>query len=240
MNLSLAVGYADEALRSEAEALASALMLPIDNHALPRLFVTHERLVLQVKGFAPLFADFNSRALMRRKEAGKAQGLIKACRPRPGLRIVDATAGWGRDAALMASFGADVMMLERQPVMAALLADALKHVLPTAHPALHLSLVSADAVSYFQALPADDYPDVIYIDPMHPARNKSALVKKDMQVLQQLIGTDLDAFTLLEQARRVARQHVVVKWPQHLEPLFPPNYSIQGKTVRFDCYTPVL
>ncbi len=236
MNISLAVGFVEEALRPAAEALAIALNLPVDNQFLPRLSVTSEQLVLLVKGFAPLFADFNSRTLLRRREAGKAQGIIKACRPRPGLRIVDATAGWGRDAALLASFGAEVVMIERQPVMAALLADALKRLDSTAGVALNLSLVSADAVSYLQSLEPADYPDVIYIDPMHPARQKSALVKKDMQILQQLIGADLDALTLLQQALQVARQRVIVKWPQLLPPLLPPSHSIQGKTVRFDSY----
>ena len=236
MNISLTVGFAEESLRSEAEALASTLNLPVDNQFMPRLSVTSERLIVQVKGFSPLFADFNSRTLLRRREAGKAQGLIKACRPRPGLRIVDATAGWGRDAALLASFGAEVIMVERQPVMAALLADALKHLDATVGVALNLSLVSADAVSYLQSLAPADYPDVIYIDPMHPARQKSALVKKDMQVLQQLIGADLDALALLQQALRFARQRVIVKWPQQLPPLLPTSHSIQGKTVRFDSY----
>lgn len=240
MNIPFSVGYAEESLRDQAEILAGSLNVPVDNEVLPRLIITRERLVLQVEGFSPLFADFNSQTLQRRREAGKSQGLIKACRPRPGLRIVDATAGWGRDAALLASFGAEVVMVERQPVMAALLVDALKHLEPTASLALRLSVVSADAISYLKSLDPANYPDVIYIDPMHPVRQKSALVKKDMQVLQQLIGADHDALALLQQARQVARQHVIVKWPQTLSSLLLPSDSINGKTVRFDRYVSLL
>ncbi len=228
-----AVGFDDETLQSSAEALASRLHLPIDQQRFPRLSVTADKLVLLVQGYAPLYADFNSKTVQRRREAGKTQGLIRACRPQTGLRILDATAGWGRDAALLASFGADVVMLERQPVMAALLADGLVRM---QNSNLKLSLICADAVDYLQCLAMTDRPDVIYIDPMHPVRQKSALVKKDMQILQQLIGADDDAPILLQHALCTARQRVVIKWPQRLPPLLSPNHSIQGKTVRFDVY----
>lgn len=236
MNLSLSVGFQEDAQRPQAEALAHRLNLPIDNLSFPRLSVTSDKVVLLITGFSPLFVDFNSQALSRRKDAGKTQGLIRACRPQPGLRIIDATAGWGRDAALLAAFGADVMMIERQPAMAALLADGLERLNQQSSSPLKLSLVCANAVSYLQSLSPYDYPDVIYLDPMHPVRQKSALVKKDMQALQQLIGADDDVLIVLQQAMQCARQRVVVKWPQSLPPLLAPHHTIQGKTVRFDIY----
>ena len=233
------VGFDDEALQDRALALANDLNLPLDRLHLPRLEVTHDKLVLLVQGYAPLFADFNSSALLHRRQAGKSQGLVRACRPKAGLRIIDATAGWGKDAAILASFGAEVIMLERQPLMHSLLADALSRLSNlTSSGGLNLSLVNVDAQNYLKQLNPQDFPDVIYIDPMHPSRQKSALVKKEMQVLQQLIGTDDDVPALLQQAIRSVRQHVVMKWPQRLPALFTPNYSIQGKTVRFDVYTP--
>lgn len=233
----ISVGFTEASLREDAEALANKLHVLIDHHHLPRLSLTPERLVLLVKGYLPLFADFHSAALRRRQAAGKSQGLIKACRPEPGLRIVDATAGWGRDASLLASFGATVVMIERHPVMAVLLEDALQRLNPITDPlATRLSLVATDTLSYLQSLTPEAYPDIIYMDPMHPERQKSALVKKDMQVLQQFIGADLDALDLLQQAMSYARQKVIIKWPQHLAPLLAPSYQIEGKTVRFDCY----
>lgn len=236
MSRVISVGFSEERGRSDAEVLAKQLGLALDNHAYPRLSVMPDRLALLLKGCEPLSANFNSHGLSRRREAGKSQGLIRACKPQLGLSILDVTAGWGRDAAILASFGASVTMVERHPVMHALLFDAL-HRLQLTESRLVLSLVHANACDYLDQLAPSDYPDVIYIDPMHPTRQKSALVKKDMQVLQQLIGADEDADALLQKALHIARLRVVLKWPQRLPPLFPPNHSIEGKTVRFDVYT---
>lgn len=231
-----AVGFDDDTLYEQAKTLAQQLNLLVDNHALPRLSVTVDKLVLLVERFSPLFVDFSSSIWQKRRAEGKKQGLVRACKPAPGVRILDATAGWGRDAAVLASFGADVLMLERQPVMAALLADGLRRLNSQSKA---LSLKQADAKHYLQTLSAVDHPDVIYIDPMHPSRHKSALVKKDMQALQQFVGADNDAEDLIQLAITHARQRVVVKWPQRLAPLLPPNSSISGKTIRFDIYIPM-
>jgi len=77
---------------------------------------------------------------------------------------------------------------------------------------------------------------VIYLDPMHPARNKRAKVKKDLYALQALLGPDDDALSLLEIAQTRTRRRVVVKWPARLSALLKPDYAISGKTVRFDVY----
>lgn len=231
-----AIGFETDDLKARAITLAEALDLVVDNEVFPRLCLTAERLVLLMRHFSPLFVDFNSKAWQKRRDAGKKQGLVRACKPAKGVRILDATAGWGRDAAVLASFGATVVMLEREPVMAALLNDALErfHAHPMAN--LDLSLLSMDAKRYLQSLLVLDYPDVIYIDPMHPLRTKSALVKKDMQALQKLVGVDEDAYELITLARTRVRERVVVKWPQHLPSLLPPSASIHGKTVRFDLF----
>lgn len=228
------IGFDSPALEQDAQLLASRMMLNIDNTVLPRLQLTQDKLVLLTSGFSPLFADFNRSTIKKRHDAGKKQGLIRACKPSKEVRILDATAGWGRDASILASFGADVLMLERNPIMAALLEDALQRVSP--NHALKLSLKGMDAMLYLDALKPEDYPDIIYIDPMHPARQKSALVKKDMQVMQQLIGPDEDAQALIKCAISKTRQRVVVKWPQRLQALLQPNTCIEGKTVRFDIY----
>ncbi|WBV72116.1 class I SAM-dependent methyltransferase [Legionella pneumophila] len=144
----------------------------------------------------------------------------------------------GKDAAILATFGADVLMLERHPVMAALLTDALSRRNEADIQKMCLSLIASDAISFLHSLQEKDYPDIIYIDPMHPERNKSALVKKEMQVLQQLIGTDHDAMELIELSLSHVKSRVVVKWPQKVKPLLPPDASIDGKTVRFDIYMP--
>ena len=129
-------------------------------------------------------------------------------------------------------------MLERQAVMAALVMDGLERQDEHSRQMLSLEIVFSDAVDYLQSLEACSKPDVIYMDPMHPKRKKSAKVKKDLQILQVLFGTDSDALSLLDAALHSACQRVVVKWPQKQPALIKPSYSIMGKTIRFDVYTP--
>lgn len=240
MNLINSVGYEHEALRSQAEILAARLNYLLDKEASSCLFVTQERLTLKIANFSLLYADFSSASWSKRKAEGKKQGLVRACKPAQGIKIIDATAGWGRDAAILASFGAEILMLERHPIMATLLADALTHRDTIDLQQMQLSLKETDAYSYLSNLNPGEYPDIIYIDPMHPERNKSALVKKDMQVLQQMIGADEDALGLIRLAVTRVKQRVVVKWPQKTKSLVPAAFSIEGKTVRFDIYTPKL
>lgn len=241
------IGYEIEQLKPKAERLAQTLALRVDNHVLPRLCVTLDKLELLIEGCSPLFVDFSFKRWQKRHHAGKKQGLVRACKPRHGLRILDATAGWGRDAVILASFGATVLMLERHLIMAALLADglsryysAINYPSDLSHSRLDMSLLQMDTKDYLQRLKPIDYPDVIYIDPMHPLRQKSALVKKDLQALQQLIGEDQDAKELLDLALTRSLNRVVVKWPQQLVSLQQPDLFIQGKTVRFDIYLSTL
>ncbi|KTC71628.1 SAM-dependent methyltransferase [Legionella birminghamensis] len=234
----LSIACEDESLQLRANELANSLQLPLDSKAKNQLLLTENGLSLRISPFMPQQANFEYAYWQSRKNEGKKQGIVRACKPGPSVRIIDATAGWGRDAAVLASFGASVLMLERNPVIAALLQDALLRQDELSREALNLSLKQVDAISYLNQIEVDEYPDVIYIDPMHPARQKSALVKKDLQVLQQLIGTDYDAMALLQTAQKRVRSKVVVKWPQLLAPLSTPNFSIPGKTIRFDVYLP--
>ncbi|WP_131780174.1 class I SAM-dependent methyltransferase [Legionella bozemanae] len=235
LNIS-AVGYEHEDLHDKAKAIAKQLNFILDKNANLCLFVTEDKLSLKIPGFSPISAEFSAAFWSKRKSEGKKQGLVRACKPSPGLKIIDATAGWGRDSAILASFGAEVLMFERHPVMASLLSDALIRRNELEQHPLHLILHAEDAYSYLSFLAEQDYPDVIYIDPMHPERSKSALVKKEMQALQQIIGADEDALELIQLAITRTKQKVVVKWPQKIKPLLPENAAIEGKTVRFDIY----
>jgi 16S rRNA (guanine1516-N2)-methyltransferase len=238
MNAINAIGYENEEVLEQAQSLAETLQYRLDKDANPCLYVGIDKLALKIPGFSLLSADFSISTWLKRKSEGKKQGLVRACKPGPGIKIIDATAGWGRDAAVLASFGAEVLMLERHPVMAYLLEDALLHRAEQDKKQLQLSLVPSDAHSFLCNLDPDAYPDVIYIDPMHPERNKSALVKKDMQALQQMIGADQDALELIKMAMTRVKQRVVVKWPQKVNALLRADASIEGKTVRFDIYKP--
>ena len=193
-----------------------------------------EGLALCIKGCSPIIVDFEAVVAKRCKQGVKKPGILKACKPKPGLKILDATAGFGRDAAVLASGGAEVFMCEREAVLQALLDDGLKRLSTTS--ALKLGLIPEDAEHYLTSLKPEDYPDVIYLDPMHPARSKSARVKKDLHALQVLLGSDDRVMSLLTCAKAHAKLRVVVKWPAKCEALLKPNYVIAGKTVRFDVY----
>ncbi len=164
---------------------------------------------------SPLLVDFlddslNYRRLRstRNNEAiAKAVGL----KHDKTLRVIDATAGLGRDAFILGSLGAQVTLLERSPIIAALLQDGLARA--QGHLAFSMKLIKMDAISFLQACSSHDAPDVIYLDPMFPPRPKSAAVKKDIRMLQLLLGVDEDEEILLEAALKCAKSRVVVKRP---------------------------
>lgn len=189
----------------------------------------------------PLCVDFLAgKALHRRQFGGgrgqliaKAVGLKKQAQP----TVLDVTAGFGQDAFVLASLGCQVLMLERSDVMAALLQDGLDRLYAADEMSTQqLSLLHADAAEYLQQLDAS--PDVIYMDPMYPDTKNTALAKKEMQVLRDLVGDDVDAKALCLQALEKARNRVVVKRPRHGDPLIPraPDVVFKGQSSRFDVY----
>lgn len=230
---------------TEVDALAAALGFPVTTEAALLLYRTDERLELRETApgaSGPIYADFVAgRADFRRKYGGgRGQPLARAV----GLRgdklptLIDATAGLGRDAFVLASLGAEVTLLERSPVIGALLTDALRraHADPEVAPiAARMTLHVGEAKDYLASLVT--HPDVIYLDPMYPHNHKNALPKKEMRLFREFIGGDEDALAVLEVARQVAQKRVVVKRPAGAAPLgSKPDGSIPGKTTRFDLY----
>jgi 16S rRNA (guanine1516-N2)-methyltransferase len=191
--------------------------------------------------------DFLSTALAYRKAKGGGRNelLAKAIgiKGNSEYSVIDATAGLGSDAFVMASVGCKVCMLERSPLVSALLQDALirlKEEQVDSWLTPLLSLVRGDAVALLNQWSSLGHPppDAIYLDPMFPHRKKSALVKKEMQALQNLLGVDPDADNLLEPARQLAQKRVVVKRPASAPFLAEskPNLSMSSKKHRFDIY----
>jgi 16S rRNA (guanine1516-N2)-methyltransferase len=173
---------------------------------------------------------------------GRGQAIAKAAGFSAGRipTIVDATAGLGRDAFLLASLGATVTLIERSAQMHALLEDALQRAAAAgpdfAEIVGRMSLRLGDA----RELLAQLQPEVVMVDPMHPERTSSALVKKEMRLVRDLVGTDPDAFELMQAALAAATRRVVLKWPLRatsMPGLRPPSHQIVGKSVRFDVFT---
>lgn len=229
----------------QAQRLAVRLALPIaavDAEQI-QLRVGH-KLSLSVPGLGkPFVIDFASGKYDHRRRfgGGRGQPLARAIGLKQGKTpdVIDATAGFGRDAFVLASLGCQVTMLEQNLIMSLLLADALKRASETASIAdiaARMTLYHGNAIDYLNNTPAT--AEVIYLDPMYPSRDKSALVKKDMQLLHQLVGYDADSAELLGAAQQKAQKRVVVKRPKGAEYVGgeKPSASIESKNTRFDLY----
>ena len=193
--------------------------------------------------------DFVAGALAHRRKygGGKKQDLCRAIGldKRADLSVLDMTAGLGRDAFVLASLGARVSLVERNPAVWALLADGLQRARQHGEQndagllaiIQRMQLRSGDST----ILLAEDntQPDVVYLDPMFPTRQKSAKVKKEMQAFHILVGEYDDTGQLLSVALEQARYRAVVKRPTAAPHLAgkEPNYSIAGKSIRYDIYT---
>jgi 16S rRNA (guanine1516-N2)-methyltransferase len=155
------------------------------------------------------------------------------------LHILDATAGLGSDAFALASLGCEVTLLERSPLVAALLEDGLNRSrLSSSSPAHRMKFIHADALRYMGGTGTVDVPDVVYLDPMYPGRAKSALGALELRILKEVVGPDEDADHLLAAALRHAGNRVVVKRRRlaaHLGGLSP-DVEYSGRAVRFDVY----
>ncbi|MEO5362534.1 MAG: class I SAM-dependent methyltransferase [Magnetococcus sp. DMHC-8] len=242
---------------AQAAALATRLALPLattarGNNAPLWLVVTDDRLELRSNDPAdggPVYVDFVAgRGGFRRQHGGgMRQSLARAVglRGRQPLTILDATPGLGQDAFVLAALGATVQMVERVPVVAALLEDGLQrlqaHTGQTGGRPVALTLLVADARQVLADLAARGWrerPEVVYLDPMYPHRDGSALSRKEIRRLRLLVGDDGDAAELLAVALAVARQRVVVK-RSRLAPLLggqAPTMAIYSKNTRFDVY----
>lgn len=226
--------------RAVAEELARELVVPFDaERADYHLAVTAERLELREarSRAGPVFVDFSAAPTRGRRDAlARAVGIKGTLTP----TVIDATAGLGRDAFFLASLGARVTLLERSPVVAALLQDGLRRArsLPeTADAASRMLFLIGDARQRLGKLPP---PDVVYLDPMYPEKGKNAAKRKAMRFFRALVGDDEDADELLYAALETRAGRVVVKRPRKAEPLagLTANSSLPGTTVRFDLYLP--
>jgi len=219
------------------------------------LVLGNEGLVLYAVGLlgngVSINADFHgaSPTYRRKKGGGKSQMIAKAVGVKGGRHpsVLDATAGLGKDAFVLAGLGCRVTLLERVPVLHALLEDALIRArqfdlskdsdLPDVLD--RMTLIQMDALDYMNERAMEARTEVVYLDPMFPPRKKSAKVKKEMQVLHRLLDVDSDgADALLVSALKFAQNRVVVKRPRIAPDLSgpAPSYILEGKRNRFDVY----
>ena len=191
-----------------------------------------------------VFVDFVAGAMAHRRKFGGGRG--EAIAKAVGIKgtelpsVIDATAGLGRDAFVLASIGCQVRLVERHPVVYLLLQDGLNRAYQDAEIGemmqQNMRLLNVHHIAELN--PQTESADVVYLDPMYPHKQKSALVKKEMRVFQHLVGADLDADELLTPALQLARKRVVVKRPDYAEFLAQkaPHVTRETKNHRFDIY----
>lgn len=156
---------------------------------------------------------------------------------------VDATAGLGEDALLLAAAGFEVLLFESDPVIAALLADSLRRASASDASALRraaerMRIAGEDSMAGLPVL-AEELtapPDVVYLDPMFPERRKSAAVKKKFQLIHYLERPCEDEEALVRAALAANPRKIVVKRPLKGPVLagVKPSYALAGKAIRYD------
>ena len=237
-----------------ARVRAHALGLPFVEHAEPgvlalRLDEAGWALVDPAPG-APgaVRADLLGGGMGERlRVGGRGEGRLASAlglKRHPAPLVLDATAGLGRESAVAAALGCRVIACERSSIVATLLRDALDRA--TAEPGLaevigRIDLRVADAREVLRALDDAQRPDVVIVDPMFPERSKVARAKKEMQLLQRLLGHDdpADTVELIEVALATARRRVILKRPVHAPQLAgvrPPDLEVPGRAARYDVY----
>lgn len=229
-----------------AQNLSLQLQLPITTDVKSHRFIlayTEERLELRVTNerMQPVYVDFFTKELQQRlqKSTPRTELIARAV----GIKgkyypnVIDTTAGLGSDAIVLAKLGCTVDMIERSPIIAALLQDGLDRG-KQKQPELfeNLNLHCEDSRDFLKRYTAD----VIYLDPMFPTRTKSALVKKEMRIIKEIVGSDEDATELFNLAMKVATKRVVVKRPLHAPTITEnkPDITYKAKASRFDVYFP--
>ena len=250
----IGIQIADNKFKREAESLVKKLNYPIvdetsDNYDFLLRLDDQGLSLVQLGEFAPgpIRVDFNAPKVNYRRVFGnvhnqmiaKAVGLNR----HSSLKVLDATAGLGRDAFVLASLGCYVTLIENSSLIAALLQDGLRRALEQEEIKQiveSMCFIQTDSIDYMRNLQKANWPDVIYIDPMFPQRKKTALVKKEMQVLQKLLAIDdkQNSKELLTIALKRAKKRVVVKRHRLSKSIegFSPNLQFIGKSCRFDVY----
>ncbi|AGI33813.1 TPA: class I SAM-dependent methyltransferase [Mannheimia haemolytica] len=211
------------------------------------LVLTEERLELRkldepkLGAIAVNFVD-GTMAHRRKFGGGRGEAVAKAV----GIKgdylptVIDATAGLGRDAFVLAAVGCKVLLVERNPIVAALLEDGLNRAYQDVEIGSFMQerMILADVRDISQLDPQSQMAEVVYLDPMYPHKQKSALVKKEMRVFQHLVGADLDSDSFFLPAKGLAKKRVVVKRPDYAPFLAEqkPDFSHTTKNHRFDVY----
>lgn len=243
MNDKIVVCIGKGGQKDMAESFSRRTGSPIVNKPSNYLTVLFDSRGVSLSGFGLSYqGDFEN--MLHRVTNGRLQHemLAKAVKTdQENLKAIDATAGMGEDSLLLAACGYQVTLYEQNPVIAILLKDALRRA--------KKNTVLKDIVSRMQLVEGDsiehlnkrlDPVDVIYLDPMFPGRQKSGLINKKLQLIQKLEPPCSEETALFDAAMAAQPSKIIVKRPlksPYLDERVP-SYSLKGKAIRYDCYSP--
>ena len=242
MNSKITVCLGKGGQREMAESFARRTGAEIVENPGDYLTVMFDSRGVSLAGFGLTYqGDFEN--MLHRVTNGRLQHemLVRAAKSeKPGRRAIDATAGMGEDAFLLAAQGYEVTLYEQNPVIAALLKDALRRArknMILKEIAERMKLVEGNSVECMEK--QLDPVDVIYLDPMFPARQKSGLINKKLQLIQKLEPPCSAETDLFDAAIKANPSKIIVKRPLKSEFLAgrKPSYTLNGKAIRYDCYT---
>lgn len=242
MNNEIVVCFEKGGQKDMAEAFARRIGAEISEKPGPKLTILFHAKGVSLTGYGLSYqGDFEN--MLHRVTNGRLQHemLVRAAKSdKPGRKAIDATAGMGEDAFLLAAQGYEVTLFEQNPVIVVLLKDALRRA--KKHPVLkdiasRMNLVQDNSVEGMSKLL--DPVDVIYLDPMFPARQKSSLINKKLQLIQKLEPPCSEETDLFDAAISASPSKIIVKRPLKSEFLAgrKPSYTLNGKAIRYDCYT---
>ncbi len=242
----IAVRIKENGDQAAAERLAGRLQLPLlysepDENLFDLILQQDEEGLALVGNGQLMRADLSKMLPRLARNNLNGELLVKAARLKnfDGVPlVVDATAGLGEDSILLAAAGFQVKLFERDQVIAALLEDALRRageIPELADIVGRMELFATDSVVALSNLSV--FPDVVLLDPMFPARQKSGLIKKKFQLLQKLERPCSDEEVLLQAALDSQPRKIVIKRPLKGPNLADrkPDYSLKGKAIRYDC-----
>lgn len=176
-----------------------------------------------------------------------------------GTWVFDAMGGLAKDALMLALMECKVWSCEPHPLVYGLVQDGLRRIKknPTWSSILsdsnQLRFFNVDAMSKlneFLQCDVTQRPDIIYLDPMFPSKQKTSISKKEIQWLQQIHAHTPNMYpdynvsapdVVFDCSLKVARKRVIVKRPLRAPPLVDlpaPMFSKSFQSARFDVYAP--
>lgn len=231
------------AQKDAAEALARRVGAPLSDTPGKELTLKIDAGGVALIGYGLTFrGDFEQ--MLHRITEGRLQHemLVHVAKTKDECpKAIDATAGMGEDSLLLAACGYEVTLFEQNAVIAALLKDALRRA--KKHSVLkpiveRMHLIEGNSIEWMAR--QIDSVDLIYLDPMFPARQKSGLINKKLQLIQKLEQPCVEEELLLETAIQMHPKKIIIKRPLKGANLAgrEPNYSVKGKAIRYDCIIP--